>query len=181
MNKFIEDDAVEMVRIINERFGPLVHNYLLNKEELNIVLDELQIALEKEKLLQMFVSKDREQFADEMLTEIIEKVVCWRSRIILPSYEEFSKGIDRVLAFDDKAALAAHLVKTEVNAVEMGKKLLGRELSEHAARKSLYVTKQMNTTLMQQEVSLQNLKTNEQEYAAKKKQTEAIKEAYKRN
>ena len=128
----------------------------------------MQIALEKEKLLQMFVSKDRNQFADEMLTEIIENVVCWRSRIILPSYEEFLKGIDRVLAFDDKAALAAHLARTEVNAVEMGKKLLGRELSEHAARKSLYVTKQMNTTLMQQEVSLQNLKTSEQEYAAKK-------------
>ena len=181
MNKFIEDDAVEMVRIINERFGPLVHNYLLNKEELNIVLDELQIALEKEKLLQMFVSKDREQFADEMLTEIIEKVVCWRSRIILPSYEEFSRGIDRVLALsNDQAKLEAHLAKTEIDAVEMGKKLLGRELSEHAAGKALYVTKQMNTTLMQQEISLQSIKASEQEYAAKKKQTEAIKAAYKK-
>lgn len=180
MNKFIEDDAIEMVRIINERFVPLVQNYLLNKEELNIVLDELQIALEKEKLLEMFVSKNRNQFADEMITEIIEKVVCWRSRIILPSYEEFSKGIDRVLAFDDNAALAAHLSKTEVNAVEMGKKLLGKELSEHAANKAFYVTKQMNTTLMQQEMCLQNMKTSEQNYAERKKQSDAEIAAYKK-
>lgn len=180
MNKFIEDDAVEMVRIINRRFAPLVQYYLLNKEELNIVLDELKLALEKEKLLQMFVSENRNQFADDMLTEIIEKVVCWRCRIMLPAYDEFAKGIDRVLSLsNDKAALEAHLAKTEINAVEMGKKLLGRELSEHAANKALYVTSQMNMTAMQKEMCLQNLKTGEQEFVEKTKQDDAKLAAYK--
>lgn len=181
MNKFIEDDAVEMLRIINKRLTPLVQSYLLSKEELNLVLDDLKIALEKEKLLQMFVSEDRNKFADDMLIEIIEKIVCWRSRIMLPNAEEFIKGIGRVLELsNDETALQAHLAKTEVNAVEMGKELLGRELTEHAANKALYVTKQMNMTLMQQEMCLQNMKTSEQNYAAKKKQTDSEIEAYKR-
>ena len=181
MNKFIEDDAVEMVRIINKRFVPLVQHYLLNKEELNIVLDELKIALEKEKLLQMFVSKDRNKFADDMLTEIIEKVVCWRCRIVIPSAEEFIKGIGRVLALsDDKAALQAHLAKTEVDTVEMGKKLLGREVSKHAANKAFYVTKQMNMTLAQNEISMQNMKESEEVYFEKKKRAEAEIATYKK-
>ena len=182
MNKFIEDDAVEMLRIINKRLTPLVQSYLLSKEELNLVVEDLRIALEKEKLLQMFASEDREKFADDMLTEIIEKTVCWRCRIMLPNAEEFIKGIGRILELsNDKAALQAHLAKTEVNAVEMGKKLLGKELSEHAANKALYVTKQMNMTLMQQEMCLQNMKVSEQNYAERKKQTDAEIAAYKRS
>lgn len=181
MNKFIEDDAVEMLRIINKRLVPLVQSYLLSKEELNLVLDELKIELEKEKLLQMFVSEDRNRFADEMLTEIIEKIVCWRCRIMLPSAEEFIKGIGRVLELcNNETALQAHLAKTEVDAVEMGKKLLGKEISEHAANKALYVTKQMNMTLLQQEMCLHNMKASEKNYAMKKKQTDAEIAAYKR-
>ena len=181
MSKFIEDDAVEMVNIINKRIVPLVQSYLLSKEELNLVIDELKIELEKEKLLQMFVSEDRNKFADEMLTEIIEKIVCWRCRIMLPSAEEFIKGIGRVLELcNNETALQAHLAKTEVDAVEMGKKLLGKEISEHAANKALYVTKQMNMTLLQQEMCLQNMKASEKNYAMKKKQTDAEIAAYKR-
>ena len=52
--------------------------------------------------------------------------------------------------------------------------------SVNAANKALYVTKQMNMTLMQQEMCLQNMKTSEQNYAAKKKQTDSEIEAYKR-
>ena len=73
---------------------------------------------------------------------------------------------------NNETALQAHLAKTEVDAVEMGKKLLGKEISEHAANKALYVTKQMNMTLLQQEMCLQNMKASEKNYAMKKKQTE---------
>lgn len=181
MSKFIEDDAVEMVNIINERIVPLVQSYLLSKEELNLVIDELKIELEKEKLLQMFVSEDRNKFADEMLIEIIEKIVCWRSRIMLPNAEEFIKGIGRVLELcNNETALQAHLAKAEVDAVEMGKKLLGKEISEHAANKALYVTKQMNMTLLQQEMCLQNMKASEHNYAEMKKQTDTEIAEYKR-
>jgi hypothetical protein len=181
MSKFIEDDAVEMVNIINERIVPLAQSYLLSKEELNLVIDDLKIELEKEKLLQMFVSKDRNKFADDMLTEIIEKVVSWRARIMLPNAEEFIKGIGRVLELsNNKDALQAHLAKTEINAVEMGGKLLGKKISKHAASKALYVTKQMNMTLMQQEMCLRNMEANEQNYAARKKETDAEISAYKK-
>ncbi len=181
MNEFIEDDAVEMVRIINNRLIPLAQNYLLNKEELDIVVDELKIALEKEKLLQMFVSKDRNKFADEMLTETIEKIIGWRCRIMLPSVNEFIKGIGRVLELsNDKTALEAHLAKPKISAVEIGKDLLGKKLSEHAANKAFYVTKQMNMTLMQQELCLRNMKAGEQDFAVRKRQKDAEIAAYEK-
>lgn len=129
------------------------------------------IPLEKEKLLQMFVSKDRDKFADEMLTETIEKIIGWRCRIMLPNVNEFIKGMGRILELsNNKTALQAHLAKTEISAVELGKDLLGKKLSERTANKAFYVTKQMNMTLMQQEICLQNIKTSEQDFAVMKKQ-----------
>ncbi|MDY3927859.1 MAG: hypothetical protein SOZ34_00655, partial [Clostridia bacterium] len=41
LDHFIEDDADEMVGIINDRFTNLANDYLLNKEEVEYVVDEL--------------------------------------------------------------------------------------------------------------------------------------------
>lgn len=169
---FIEDDAVKMVAIINDRIVPLVQNFVLNEEELNIVLEELEAELRLGRLLDMFQSNDREAFADEMLTNIIKNVTRWRARIILPMNDELIKGLGRILELaQDEKNLQEHFAKKKVDTVAIGRKLLGQEISKRAADKAWYVTKQMNIVSTQQEMCLKNMSSNESAYALSRSQS----------
>lgn len=180
MNKFIEDDAVEMLRIINDRLVIWVQEYLLGEDELEILLEDLKIALAKEKLLLMFASKDRVKFADDMLVELIEKIVRWRVRILMPPNEEFVKGLGRVCEMCiDGIDVESKLAKTKVDHVEVAKAVLGKEVSKHAAMKAMYVTRQMNLTLMQNEMILGKMSAKEKEFVARQQRSEMQLNEYK--
>jgi len=180
MNKFIEDDAVEMLRIINDRLVIQAQEYLLGEDELEVLLEDLNIVLAKEKMLLMFASDDRIKFADEMLIELIEKIIRWRVRILLPPDTAFIESLGRVCEMcADGVDVEKHLAKTKIDAVQVGKELLGKEISKHAAVKAMYVTKQMNLTLMQNEMILNKMSVNEKGYAVKKQQSENRIENYK--
>ncbi len=172
MNKFIEDDAVEMLRIINERLVIQAQEYLLGEDELEVLLEDLNIVLVQEKMLLMFASKDRIKFADDMLKELIEKIISWRVRILLPPDNEIIESLGRVCEMcADGIDMEKHLAKTKIDPVQVGKELLGKDISKHAAVKAMYVTKQMNLTLMQNEMILNKMSANEKGYAYKKQQT----------
>ena len=81
LNHFVEDDAEAMVKILNECFLELAQEYLLNEEEVNLVLEDLHEQLIHEKMLEMFASKDRKAYADGLLRSIIEKITKMRSHI----------------------------------------------------------------------------------------------------
>lgn len=158
LEQMIEDDAVAMVGIINERIVPLAQSYLLSEEELAIVIDDLQRELQGDKLLRMFASDDRERFADDLLTHIIEQVIRHRVRVRLPSGEAFLQAmgylLERGLTPD---ASVSYFPGKPVNAQSIGKRLLGRDVSEKAARKAWYVTKQTNLIGLQQEQALRQM------------------------
>lgn len=171
LNHFIEDDAVAMVKILNDCFVVLAQEYLLNEEEVNLVLEDLQVQLVHEKLLEMFASKNRKAYADELLRNIIEKIIRMRAHIFLPPDDEFLAGINRILALGkNPEALKEHLIGKKVDAVAVGKKLLNRDISKHAADKAWYATKQMNLVNMQQEMCLTKMKSDEQNHRAKIKE-----------
>lgn len=166
MSNFIEDDAVEMLRIINDRLVVWAQEYLLSEDELEILLEDLNLVLAKEKLLLMFASQDRVKFADNMLVELIERIVHWRVRIFMPSDTEFIKGLDRVCEMCANGVdVEARLAKIKPNYVEVGKAVLGKEISKQATMKAMYVTRQMNLILKQNEMILQNMSAREKEFA----------------
>ncbi len=168
LNHFIEDDAVAMVKILNDCFVVLAQEYLLNEEEVNLVLEDLQEQLVHEKLLEMFASKDRKAYANELLRNIIEKITRLRAHIFLPSDGEFLEGINRILALGkNPEALEEHLMGKKVDTVAISKKLLDRDISKHAADKAWYTTKQMNLVNLQQEMCLTKMKSDEQNHRAK--------------
>ncbi|MDY3928426.1 MAG: hypothetical protein SOZ34_03580, partial [Clostridia bacterium] len=94
---FIEDDADEMVGIINDRFTNLANDYLLNKEEVEYVVDELHDELNGSTLKDMFASYDRNKYADSILVPIIEKKVKERKFVKLPKIEDMQKGLIELL------------------------------------------------------------------------------------
>lgn len=75
---FIEDDAVEMVQIIQDMFAKLAEDYLLNQKEAEKSIDKLSEILNGKILKNMFASNDRIEFAQKLLIPIIENEVSKR-------------------------------------------------------------------------------------------------------
>lgn len=97
VGSFIEDDAEEMIRIIQKEFQKLSSEYLLNKVEAEKVVDRLQDKLNGKILKEMFASSDRQAFARDLLKPLIEKVVLKRKYINLPPDAQMIDKIRDVL------------------------------------------------------------------------------------
>ena len=97
LGTFVEDDADKMVSIIEEQFTALANDYLLTQIEVEKVSDKLQGTLTGGILKDMFASKDRNQFAMDILIPCIEAVTSARQYIQLPTEEEMQKSLRVVL------------------------------------------------------------------------------------
>lgn len=167
IGEFIEDDAVEMVRIIENTFCRLAQDYLLSEDEVEILLSDISRALEGETLLDMFASSDRSDFAEQLLRECIERLVRGRCRIILPSEADFIRGIGR-LTEDVNAGRGLFAASaSRADAVVIGRMLTGKDLPENVAKKAWYATRQMNTAQSQVELLLNRMAADERETAQK--------------
>ena len=107
LDSFIEDDADEMVRIIEKQYCRLATEYLLNQKEAEKVADALKNLLDGSTLKEMYSCSDREEFAVNLLTPIIEDEVALRRVIHMPTNEQMTWGVRNVLEeISDQAALA---------------------------------------------------------------------------
>lgn len=94
---FIEDDADEMVEIIQNVFTDMASEYLLSNKEAEKCVDKLCDKLDGKTLKDMFASSDRKQFARNMLTPIIEKQTAKREIIHNLSTEQMINSVKIVL------------------------------------------------------------------------------------
>ena len=97
LGSFIEDDADEMVRIIESVFQKLALDYLLNQKEAENIVDALKNDLTGGTLKDMFASSNRENFAKKLLIPHIEKEVNKRKKIKLPTDKEMQNCLRDVL------------------------------------------------------------------------------------
>lgn len=94
---FLEDDAEEMVRIIEKEFSIIANNYLLNREEVEKVAVQMQSVLKVKTLKNMYNSPSKINFANSLIIPMVENIATDRKKIISPSEESFSKGIQFLL------------------------------------------------------------------------------------
>lgn len=97
LGNFIEDDAEEMVRIIENEFKQLAEDYLLSADEAEAIVDKLKIILTGTVLKDMFASSDRRNFARKLLIDPIEEVVKKRKKITMPSEPQMQEALKVVL------------------------------------------------------------------------------------
>lgn len=97
LNEFIEDDANQMVGIIEVEFKELAFNYILNEIEANTIVDLLKDKLNGSTLKNMYSSSNKNYFASNLLTPIIESVVSKRKFIRMPDFSEINKSLRNVL------------------------------------------------------------------------------------
>ncbi len=96
-SKFIEDDAEEMVRIIEKEFEKLANDYLLTRREAEKSIDRLGDSLTPNVLKDMFASEGRQGYAKSILVPIIENEIKSRRKIELPSDEQMVQSLRMVL------------------------------------------------------------------------------------
>ncbi|BAL85007.1 hypothetical protein SELR_pSRC102000 (plasmid) [Selenomonas ruminantium subsp. lactilytica TAM6421] len=166
LSHFVEDDAKKMLTIINDELIPLVEEYFLSQIELEIVLEDLKIKLENDKLLDMFASQDRHSFARNILIEVIENTVKWRTssnRIILPSNELFIFRLGHILDMGQRdGELEEYFSDSTVDTQTFGRQIMQREVSRDVSNKAWYVTSQFNKISMQASNELIKMSNNEE-------------------
>lgn len=97
VGNFIEDDADEMVKIIQDEFMILAEDYLLNQKEAEKSIDKLSEQLDGTLLKDMFASDDREEFARSILVPIVENEIKKRKNIGTVSDEVMLDSLKMVL------------------------------------------------------------------------------------
>ena len=160
LDKFIEDDSIALVRIINKRFSILAFEYLLSEEEIELSLEVLRGCLIQRKLLEMFAAKNKELFADELILECINSVIIWRIKVRIPSQSQFVDGVSRVITGLENNTFTLSS-SSNINSQEIAKRLLNHNVSDFAAKKAWYVTKQFNSIGIQEEIILCKIKDDE--------------------
>lgn len=90
---FIEDDANDMILIIEQNFIELVENYLLTQKEVEHVTDHLGESLNGECLKIMFSCSDKNDFAKKLIIPHIEKEISRRKIVILPNIDAMEYGL----------------------------------------------------------------------------------------
>lgn len=96
-DKFIEDDSKEMIQILEEEFQGVAVDYLLNETETKKVVDKLGKKLDGGKIRDMYASSDRYAFARNLLQNVTEDVVKSRKKIYLPSTQNYTNGLRKIL------------------------------------------------------------------------------------
>lgn len=158
IGQFIEDDAVMLVKIVEDAFCQLSSDYMLTQLEVDIVLGDLSRNLTPEKLLDMFASADRKAFADDLVCKQIERLMRGKARIYLPTEEQILAGAGKLI---QDAETGTGMFSPEytgvVDPVAIGRELTGQELNAHTANKAWYATVQMNVAQTQAEGRLMKM------------------------
>lgn len=92
-----EDDAIEMIHIIETQFSIIAEEYFLDQDEVDQSVENLQTILTAEMLKQMYQFRDHEAFARQLIEMSIDPVVSQREYVELPSEEEYSAYLTEVL------------------------------------------------------------------------------------
>ena len=177
LNQFIEDDAVKLIEIVNNRFAILANEYLLSKSELDLAVEVLRGCLVHSKLLEMYASEDRMRFADELVEKCITSVIVWRTNILIPDQVSLTKSISRVLMETENRNFSIDLI-AKSNPQEIAKKILNRDVSKVAAMKGIYVATQSNIIRNQKELMLYKIQNRRKTFST---ELEIINEELKKN
>ena len=97
LDGIIEDDAKEMLAIVERVFGALCVEYLLTQEEAKAVIRDFQALDLPDVLRDMYAADDRRAYARGVLEPLIEAHAKTRKRVALPSSEDLSSGTGKVL------------------------------------------------------------------------------------
>lgn len=135
----IKDDIEIMLEIVNKVFGELAFEYLLSQTEIEAVIKQLKNLDLKTKMMDMHASTNRENYARELLKELIENEMKHREKVDLPKTEDLLNEIKKMYQEEEE-----NIIIDEMILVKGGKyKRFERQNEENVI--DLYVSKYLVT------------------------------------
>lgn len=93
-----EEDAVEMYRIIGEQFAEMGYSYLLKQSDVDFVLKNVQNKFDEDTLKDMYASKNRIQFANNIIEPIMSENLYKQTKIKAPTELEMRMALKNYLS-----------------------------------------------------------------------------------
>ena len=75
LDSVIEDDAVVMMRVVEQEFATICERYLLIENEVYLCLETLKKRLDKKELKNIFASSNRELYAQSIIMKCVNPVL----------------------------------------------------------------------------------------------------------
>lgn len=97
----IKDDIEIMLDILNKVFGELAFEYLLSEKEIEIIIGELKSLDLKSKMMDMYASSNRQEYARKLLKTLIEEEVKSRKKVKLPKDQDLLEEIKKLYDTDE--------------------------------------------------------------------------------
>lgn len=115
LDNVIEDDAIQMMRIVEQEFVSVCEQYLLTENEVYYCLPSLKERLTKKELKNIYASDNRELYVQSLIMECVTPILQKRETISSVSEDDLLLGIrmlvedaiDGVGIFDESASTAS--------------------------------------------------------------------------
>jgi uncharacterized membrane protein len=88
LDNFIEDDAKEMLKIVESVFGNIAFDYLLSEKEAQNVIEKIKALDLPNFLRDMYASNNRIDFVRNKIEPMIENIARNRKKVYLPSNQQ---------------------------------------------------------------------------------------------
>lgn len=97
LDAFIEDDANEMVKVLEDVFSQIAKDFLLIEKEAETIVDKLKDRLTGSVLKDMYSRSNKQKFAYDLLIDVVEQQVSRRKQIMLPLPDKMQESLKTVL------------------------------------------------------------------------------------
>ena len=97
LDRFIEDDAVEMLGVFERVFAAKAQDYLLSQDEAEQAIDALKERGFADIVQQMYGSENRAACARAILVPVLDDIARARPRVSLPDPEAFLRSVGEVV------------------------------------------------------------------------------------
>jgi len=97
LDNFIEDDAKKMLAIVEDVFGELAFEYLLNKDEATKAIEKFQKKDVANLLRDMYASNNKKNYITPKIENIIISIVKQRKKIQLPTNQSIIDNMGEVI------------------------------------------------------------------------------------
>lgn len=169
LDEVIEDDAVKIMRIVEQEFVFICEQYLLTENEVYACLPLLKERLTSKEIKNIFASENRELYAQKIIMDCVNSIL--QKRIFISSLNEddillgarmlIEDAIDGVGIFDENA--------TTANLVDIQNQLATKNnIQEEQVVQIMQPVMQINKTQLRAERIMQSMKRSDEDMQYKK-------------
>lgn len=166
LDAVIEDDAQKMLRIFESELGRVLEHEFLTQYEAELLMESIKEDMDYDALKDMYASGSYTRWANAFIKEKFDDITMQREFIEMPSDEEWSEGLRRVLEYTiDGKDISSNMEMQRQSFLAKKRAVLKKyNLLPRQMGKIMRPVQAMNRTLVKTERTLQRMKKDEREY-----------------